>query len=382
MPRTEQYDIIVVGAGPGGSIAAFTAAQHGVRVALLEEHDQTGIPVVCAEGLSRSTIKGFLDIKPEWIACSLDGAIIRGPSGREFTIEYPGCGWILDRTVFDAALADMARTRGAVLKTSTKAMGIEGDEIIVQEHGVQKRYRFRQLIGADGIVSRVGRWMGIDTRIGIENLEVCAEYLVENIAVHEHYATLIVGMNYAPGGYAWIFPKSATAANIGLGIAPHMTRHNARWILDRWIQREFPKGRIVRKTFGGVPAAMLPRFSGTNYFLVGDAARLTDPLSGAGIATAVKSGTFAGQGAVRRLHGEPDDYEARLSKYLLPELRYHRRVRTGYLKMTDQEFETIFEVSRKIFEGTTVQDISIRRIVTRILLSSPHILHIAFNLLW
>lgn len=382
MPSKKQYDIIVIGAGPAGSSAAFTAAEQGARVALLEEHEQVGTPVVCAEGLSRSTIKGFLDIRPEWIACSLDGAVIRGPSGREFTIEYPGCGWILDRMVFDAALADRARACGVDIKTCAKAVGIEDSEIIVHEHGVEQRYCYRQLIGADGIVSRVGRWMGLDTRIGAENLEVCAEYLVENIEVRTHYASLIVGMDNAPGGYAWIFPKSASAANIGLGIAPHMTGYNARWILDQWMQREFPKGRIIRRTFGGVPAKILPRFSGSDFFLVGDAARLTDPLSGAGIATAVKSGMFAGEGAVRRLHGKPDNYEARLSKYILPELRYHRRVRNGYLKMTDKEFEKIFDVSRKIFEGTTVQDISIRRIVTRILLSSPHILRIAFNLLF
>jgi digeranylgeranylglycerophospholipid reductase len=382
LPPNTQYDIIVVGAGPAGSSAAFAAAERGARVALFEEHEQPGTPVVCAEGLSRSTIKGFLDIKPEWIACSLDGAIIRGPSGREFTIEYPGCGWILDRTIFDAALAERARACGADVKTSTKAVGIEDNDIIVYERGVQKRYRFRQLIGADGMTSRIGRWMGIDTRIGTENLEVCAEYLVENIDIRQHYASLIVGMDYAPGGYAWIFPKSATAANIGLGITPHMTRHNARWILDQWMQREFPQGRIIRRTFGGVPAKILPRFSGANFFLVGDAARLTDPLSGAGIATAIKSGMFAGEGAVRRLHGDPDNYEARLSKHILPELRYHRRVRSGYLKMTDQEFEKIFDVSRKIFEDTTVQDINIRRIVTRILVSSPHILRIAFNLLF
>jgi len=87
---SEQYDVIVVGGGPAGSMAAFTVAQHGARVLLLEEHEHIGKPVVCAEGLSRSTIKGYLDVKPDWIAQTLDGAIIRSPGNREFKIYYPG----------------------------------------------------------------------------------------------------------------------------------------------------------------------------------------------------------------------------------------------------------------------------------------------------
>jgi digeranylgeranylglycerophospholipid reductase len=376
------YDIVVVGAGPGGSMAALTAAQQGAKVLLLEEHEHIGRPVACAEGLSRSTIKGYLTIRPEWIAHDLNGAIIRDPLKREFKIHYPGCGWILDRTVFDPALADMARDQGASIKTSAKAIGIDGNEILVNERGIVHRYRFCQLIGGDGIASRVGRWMGLDTRLGSRNIEVCAQYLMENISIEPHFASLIVGMNYAPGGYAWIFPKSATAANIGLGIAPHKTTHNARAILDAWIQQEFPEGRIARSVFGGVATRLLPRVSGKNFLLVGDAARLTDPLSGAGIATAVKSGIFAGEAAIARLRGKRDQYEARISRFIRPELRYHRRVRDGFLKMTDREFGRIFDVSKDIFEGITVEDISIRKIVTRILLSSPRILRIAFNLLF
>lgn len=379
---TEHYDIIVVGAGPGGSMAALIAAQQGAQVLLLEEHDRVGNPVTCAEGLSRSTIKEYLDIKPEWIAQPLNGAIIRSPGDREFKIEYPGCGWILDRTVFDADLTDMAKQSGAHIKTSAKVIKIDGNRITVLEHGDQKQYTCRQIIGADGIASRVGRWMGIDTRLGLDNVEVCAEYLVENIKVDPYYASLIVGMKYAPGGYAWIFPKSASAANIGLGISPNKTRQSARSILDRWIHREFPEGRIVRKVFGGVPTLIMKRFSGDNFFLVGDAARLVDPLSGAGIANAVKSGYYAGKAVVQRLHNKTDDYEACLERYILPELRYHRRVRTAFLKLTDRDFEQIFDISRKFFEHTEVQNISIRRIVTRLLLSSPHILRIAFNLLF
>ena len=66
---SKDFDLIIIGAGPAGSSAAFTAAKFGVSVLLLEEHAKVGIPLACAEGLSRSTIKGYLDIKPEPSQC-------------------------------------------------------------------------------------------------------------------------------------------------------------------------------------------------------------------------------------------------------------------------------------------------------------------------
>jgi digeranylgeranylglycerophospholipid reductase len=378
---SRDYDLIIIGAGPAGSAAAAAASEHGVSVLLLEEHPEIGTPLACAEGLSRSTVRGYLDVNPAWVAQSLSGSIIRNPKGKEFTIEYPDVGWILNRKIFDPALAELARQKGTTIRKSAKAVGIEGNEVIVLEDGNTVEYGFRYLIGADGISSNVGRWLGIDTRLGLDEIEVCAEYVLSNVRVIPGYACLIFGTRYAPGGYAWIFPKSNSSANVGLGLSPVKTREKPKSLLDRWVKEEFPGAIIEERIFSGVPARILKRFSGRNFCLVGDAARLADPLSGAGIANGIKSGIIAGRNAVRIIRGQKDHLKSEMKEEILDELEWHHRVRSIYLKLTDDDFEDVFRVAEKIFHGKIVSDINTRHLVKQILFFSPHLLRLGFRLL-
>ena len=377
----ETFDIIVIGAGPAGSSAAAAAGREDASVLLVEEHDKIGVPLQCAEGLSRSTIKGWLDIKPEWIAAHLQGSIARGPDEDEFNVEYPNVGWVLQRKVFDPALAEIARAQGAVLKMSCRAVRIEGKTVHVIEHGAPQNYRFRHLICADGVASRIGAGLGVDTRLKLDEIEVCAQYVLENIRLNPAYAYLIFGNQYAPGGYAWIFPKSADKANVGLGIAPLSTPKKAVAFLDEWVKREFPQARIRDRIFGGVPAKVLKKFSGPDFFLVGDAGRFTDPLSGGGIANAVKSGTIAGRCAVLRIRGRKDRFEAEIKKEILDEVKFHHRVRKAYLKFNDEDHRRIFKIGRDFFQGKTITDINTRELVALGLKALPHLLRLGIKLI-
>lgn len=379
---SNEFDLIVIGAGPAGSSAAFTAAEIGISVLLLEEHSKIGVPLACAEGLSRSTIKGYLEIKPEWVSTNLQGSVVRGPDGEEFKIEYPNVGWILNRKVFDPALTQIAKEKGVVVKTSAKATGVEDNEVIVKEANGIKKYRFKFLIGADGISSNVGRRLGIDTGLSLAEIEVCAEYLIAEIKIEAGYSYLIFGDNYAPGGYAWIFPKSENSANIGLGISPLKTKRCAKDFLDNWIKKEFPEGKIKEKIFGGVPAKVLKKFSGKDFFLIGDAGRFTDPLSGAGIANGIKSGIIAGRNAVLRIKGKKDYFEAEIEKAILKEIKFHLKVREAYLKLTEKDYAQIFKIGKRIFRGKTITDINTRQLVKEILFSAPHLLPLGLKLLF
>ncbi len=376
------FDVIIVGAGPAGSSAALTAAKEGVSVLLLEEHSRIGIPLQCAEGLSRSTIKGYLDIKPEWTAVNLAGSVVRGPDGEEFKIEYPNVGWILNRKVFDPALASLAVESGAVLKTNACAIGIENDRIIVRENNEIKKYRFRFLIGADGMASSTGKWFGIDTRLSLSEIEICAEYLLKNLRIEHNYTYLIFDRNIAPGGYAWIFPKSETSANVGLGISPLMTRKRPKDYLDEWVNREFPGAVIHERIFGGVPARILKKFSGKSFFLIGDAARFTDPLSGAGIANGIKSGIIAGRNAVLRLKEKKDYYEKEIEREILSEIKFHKKVREAYLKLNEEDYKQIFELGKRFFAGKTIDDINTHKLVREVVINLPYLLPLCLRLLF
>lgn len=375
------YDLIVIGAGPAGSAAAANASERGLSVLMVEEHDRIGQPLACAEGLSRSTIEGYLNMQPEWVAQELSGSIVRGPEGREFTMEYPDVGWVLDRKVFDPALASIAEQIGTTIKKSTRAIGVKGDEVVVNENGTIKKYRFKYLIGADGIASNVGRWMGLETRMALDEIEICAEYRLGNINIRKGYAYLVFGKKYAPGGYAWIFPKSEHSANVGLGVSPAITREKPKILLDRWVKMEFPESRIEEKMFSAVPAKVLRTYSGKNFCLVGDAARFTDPLSGGGIATAVKSGTIAGRNAADIIRGKKDNLKSEMRAEVLDEIVWHKRVQNVYSRLDDRDLQKIFDIGEKIFRGKTVTDINTRHLVRQILLASPHLLGLGFRLL-
>ena len=348
---------------------------------MVEEHTRIGQPLTCAEGLSRSTINGYLEMRPEWISQELCGSIIRGPDGREFTMEYPDVGWVLDRKVFDPALAALAEERGTIIKKSTRAIGVNGDEVVVNENGATKKYRFKYLIGADGIGSNVGRWMGLETRMALDEIEICAEYRIGNINPRDGYAYLIFGKEYAPGGYAWIFPKSKHSANVGLGVSPRITREKPKTLLDRWIKREFPEGRIEESMFSAVPAKVLRIYSGENFCLVGDAARFTDPLSGGGIANAIKSGTIAGRNAADIIRNRKCNLKSQMRAEVLDEIIWHKRVQNVYSRLDDRDLQKIFDIGEKIFRGKTVNDINTRHLVRQILFTSPHLLGLGFRLL-
>jgi digeranylgeranylglycerophospholipid reductase len=224
--------------------------------------------------------------------------------------------------------------------------------------------------------------MGVDTRLGLGEIEICAEYRLSNLAIEPEYAYLIFGTQYAPGGYAWIFPKSANSANVGLGLSPVRTKEKPRAILDRWINDEFAEAIIEERIFGGVPAKLLDRYSGERFCLVGDAARFTDPLSGAGIANGVKSGIIAGRNAVRKIRGQKSHLESEMEAEIINEVRWHNRVRHVYMKLADDDYETIFAIARKIFAGKQVKDINTHKLVTQILLHSAHLLRLGFRLLF
>lgn len=377
-----EFDVIIVGAGPAGSATAFTAAEQGVSVLLLEEHPKIGVPVVCAEGITTGSVQNYLAIEPEWVASFISGAYVRSPDGEQFRINHPRAGYVLDRKIFDAALAKMAEQRGAVVKTSAKAIGIEENEVIVNESGERRRYRYKFLIGADGVASRVGTWMGINTRLNMQEVLVCAQYVIDNLQLEPQYITIIYSNATAPGGYAWIFPKSAHSANVGVGISPLKTRQKAKYFLDDWVQREFSHGQIKSRVFGGVPIKPMKIFSGDNFFLVGDAARLGDPLTGGGIANGIKSGVIAGRNCVLRLRGKKDHFEEEIKKEILDAITFHFKVRKGFLKFTDKELIRFYKQCKKTYGERLVTHISMRQFVRLIALSSPRIMWRALKVLF
>jgi digeranylgeranylglycerophospholipid reductase len=300
-------DVLVIGAGPAGALAAGEAkrAAPHLDVVLLERDSAVGIPVRCAEGVGDAGLREFAN--PEgapWVARKITRVIFLAPDDTEVKVAERDVGWILDRTRFDAFLADQAAADGVEVLVGTEAAGMtrgtdgRWDVRLRGVHG-DATCRARIVIGTDGVEAMVGRWAGLDTRVAARDMESCAQYVVEGIDFDPDAIYLQFGGRIAPGGYAWLFPKGRRVANVGLGIvALRADGRNAREYLDDWIARRYPSGAKTAYTVGGVIAHTTIRQTYTDGVMIaGDAAHMINPLSGGGIVNAMKAGRLAGRTA-------------------------------------------------------------------------------------
>lgn len=384
-----EVDVLVVGAGPAGSIAALEARRAGpeLDVLVVERDRAVGAPVRCAEGVGDAGLREFAN--PEgapWVARKITRVIFLAPDDTEVKVAERDVGWILDRTRFDAFLAAEAGSLGAEIRIGTEASGmtrtgdgrwqvtlrgLKGDEIV----------RARIVIGADGVETMVGRWAGLDTRVPARDMESCAQYLVQGIDFDPDAIYLQFGDRVAPGGYAWVFPKGPGLANVGLGlVALKSDGRNAREYLDAWIARRYPRGTSTGYTVGGVIVHTTAKHITTDgVMLAGDAAHMINPLSGGGIVNAMKAGRLAGRTAAEAIR-VGDTSAGRLARYhlawmeLLGEdhLKYYR-IKQALEDLNDDFFNGLARTVNAIPEPKR----TLGRIFTHALVKHPQLIPVA-----
>jgi len=352
-----KYDVIVVGAGPGGSIAARTCAEDGLDVLLIEKRQEIGDPVRCAEGVSKEGIKRHIEPDYKWIAAEIKGSKIIAPDGTEIrmseNVSSQKAGYTLERKVFDRALAQQAASAGAEVMVKMRATGLLHSNgaicgIKAMYMGENHEIKADIVIGADGVESKVGRWAGIDTSIKPVDIEIGAQFLVSNIDAGE-YSKFYMGEEYAPGGYLWLFPKGDKTANVGLGILGSKSeKGKALSLLRKFIKNHMPHARILEMVVGGVPVSgPIEKTATDGLLLVGDAARQSDPLTGGGILNAMDAGKIAGEVCIKAREEEDysmntlQEYENRWRATIGKNISKSLKVKNLLLKFTDEQLNQL-----------------------------------------
>ena len=308
----EAVDVLVVGLGPAGSRAAAEAADAGRSVLAIDRRKRAGNPVQCAEfvpAMLGQELDGLAPLTRQRIGAMITFVEDDAP---DLTDNFPGL--MIERADFDRSLAARAEEAGAECR-----FGVHLDTLT--EQGVARLSNGHTIIagaviGADGPHSRVGGAIGRVNRELVETRQITVPLLAP------HQATDIFLSADIAGGYGWLFPKDGVA-NVGLGIVPG-ARAWLKPLLDRLHERLAADGRVGREvlglTGGPIPVGGMVdangRRGGVPVLLAGDAAGLTNPVTGAGIASAVISGQMAGRAAVDWLDGDVaalNDYSGELA---------------------------------------------------------------------
>lgn len=307
-------DVVVVGAGPSGSVAAAALARRGRDVLLL---DRAAFPrdKACGDGVPPGTVAilNRLGAGPALRDAgfySIHGLRLVSPRGRDWSVALrpraPDTGfYVAPRLAFDDLLRRHAIASGASFRCArVQSLIVERDEVrgvnaVVD--GVDTAVHARVVIGADGATSMVARSL-LGERQPADQRAVAVRAYVDGIETRPGVIEFHWYTRFAPG-YGWIFPTGPSSANVGVVVrADAFKRRGVALdaLLDEFLCSPDVRGRARSAVVGARASWQLPyagpgalRASFAGAVLVGDAARLVDPLTGEGIHNAVVSASLA-----------------------------------------------------------------------------------------
>ena len=320
MKQQHQVDVLVVGLGPAGSVAATEAARAGLSVMAIDRKQQVGVPVQCAEYIPLPI--GQYAQAAGVLQQAISGMTSRLPSGAKTQSALPGL--MIDRTAFDQALAQQAADHGVEVCCEARLVQVDAQQQLaeVKTPSTEMCVHYRLLIAADGPHSSVAASLQLAPLDSV----FTRQYTVPLLQPLTDTQVWLSGD--FPGGYAWLFPKGSVA-NLGAGADKRWT-HDIKQPLESLHQELVAQGwvgrEVLKLTGGLIPVGGLrPSLHIDHILFAGDAAGLTDPITGAGIAAALASGELAGAAAARYLLRQQADalteYEQEIRERYTPSLQ-------------------------------------------------------------
>lgn len=328
-------DVLIVGAGPAGLATAETIAVNGISVCVLERKDVIGKPVHTSGGTAPQTVRDFGI--PQRCYHEVSRLRFCGPQ-ETVVFEYPDpvlC--ILDVTGTYQFLSDQAHEAGADIRTSSRVVAVNhassGGTCTIEHEGARSDLRYRVIVDASGYRAFVSKEAGLHG--GFSRFGVGAELELLAPSCRQDEAVLIVGSEYAPSGYGWVFPWGNGRVRVGVGVHHADVRSDPRDHLNTLmgsaekLDVNLTDATTIEEHFGLIPAeGLVDRFASDGIVAVGDSACQATLVVGEGIRTSLSAGRLAGDAIVRSLN---DGTEA-----------------AGGLAAYEKEFRTKFERSLKV----------------------------------
>jgi len=313
---SENYDVIVVGAGTGGSIAARFAKRHGLKTLLLERksRDKVG-DKICGDAMGSEVfdVLGIAHPKGKELDFQLKGARLLSPdSTKEYVMTDPKqAGYLLNRLEFGQRLLADAIKEGVDfrdnvhVKAAIQENGFVTGVEISGVSGKKEVIKAKILIDASGFYSLIREHLKsilIENVIEPEDTILCYREVLrlkDTVAECPDYITIHLTQDLAPGGYIWYFPKGKDIVNIGLG-GPQKKGEKVGDVIRKRYQENCLKRMIKGKyeiisSGAGVVPVRRPLWSlvDNGIMFVGDSACQVNPLHGGGIEASMRAGWIA-----------------------------------------------------------------------------------------
>jgi geranylgeranyl reductase family protein len=351
-------DVIVVGAGPGGSAAAYHLAHHGARVLLLEK-SQFPREKVCGDGLTPRAVVQLIRMgvdldAPGWLrnhGLRVIGGGVRLELGWPELSSFPGYGLTRTRHDFDHILVQRAVAAGADLRTGHQVTGPVLDEatgrvagVIATVDGEERRFHAPITIAADGVSGRLPIALGLTKRddrpIGVAVRRYYKSPTRHDDDYLESWLELYSGGRVLPG-YGWIFGLGDGRVNVGLGVlnsSVSFGKTNYKQLLVDWLAATPADWGLADEANadGSTKGAALPMgFNRVPHYtrgvmLVGDTGGMVNPFNGEGIAYAMEAGEIAADIATQAL-ARPTQASAERALQQYPQLLRDRY--GGYFRL-------------------------------------------------
>ena len=310
------YDVIVVGAGTGGSTAARFAAKNGLSVCLVERKSRQNVGnKICGDAVG-TDIFDFLHINHphnEELSCHIKGAKIYSPNLKKCIelLDPKQAGYIVNRTEFGQRLLNEALDQGVdVFLDNTIALdliynknNVSGIKVRL-DNGEKKEILSKLVIDASGFYTPLRKSIHselVEKEIPKEDSILCYREIVsfpqKDLKVRDpEYITIILDKERAPGGYIWYFPKNEQSINIGLGVFMSY-KGKVKNYYQKNVFNEFVtvSNYKIISSGGGVVPIRRPLWScaDNGIMFVGDAACQVNPLHGGGIDPSMRGGFYA-----------------------------------------------------------------------------------------
>ena len=323
--ETLKTDVLVVGAGPAGSITARYAASKGVSVTMIERRGEIGMPVRCGEfvpsndeirGMFRNAenIEELFDIPNELKLRETEAIRFIDPRGRQ--TEIPFSGYTTDREKFDKYLAARAEEAGTSVIKKCAFSRIE-DNVAKTSAG---DIHYKVIVGADGPGSRVSRSLGLP-----RPMDPYPAVTAQAKGDFEPVLVMFFG-GIAPGAYGWIIPKKGQA-NVGIGFSPKFADGTLSEYFDKFVAKH--GFDVIGRTEGKYVPSRGPvkRTYTDNGMTVGDAAGHVISVNGGGIPLAMIAGRICGSVAADNvLEGKAlEEYQKEWQRTMLKPLKIAAR---------------------------------------------------------